>query len=174
MFARKFAAIALAAGVLVSASACSFNPKPESLQSYAPSDGAGADLVIGSGEVIKARNFLYLTDGKTGSLLGTLVNGGAQDQIVSINYTGADGVNQSEEVLVPANGLFEFGYHGAAVSVLKLDGKAGDLGEVSLGAANNSKWLKLSVPLLDSTFEYYKDLVDQLSTPAASDAETAN
>ncbi|MFM6980488.1 MAG: hypothetical protein ACKOWE_03700 [Micrococcales bacterium] len=163
MITRKFAAVAMAAGLLLSTSACSFNPHPDSLQSYAPSDGSGSDIELGKGEGIKLRNFLYLTDGTDGALLGVLVNSGKTDQTVTINYTPDEEAAQSETVVVKAYSSYSFGFNGAPASQLELAGAPGDIAKVSFGFADNSVWTVLSVPILDGTYDYYKDIVNDIS-----------
>ena len=181
MLARKFAAVAAAAGILLSASACSFNPHPDSLQSYAPSDGSGADIDLGAGHGIKLRNFVALTDGTDNALLGVLVNTSAEPETVSINYAPAGDAAQTESITIPANGSYSLGYNGNPASTLNLSGSAGQLVELSFGAGNNSTWAKLSVPILDGTFGYYKSIVDNIPgfneptpvpTPTATDVAT--
>jgi hypothetical protein len=159
---RKFAAVAIAAGLMFSASACSFNPNPESLKSYAPSDGAGADINLGDGQGLKLRNFVYLTDGTEGALIGVIANSGSQPQTITVNYTPAGEAAQSESVTVPALTTYSFGFNGNPASQLTLAGKPGDLAELSFGAGNNSEWVKLSIPVLDSTFAYYSDIVKDI------------
>lgn len=162
MIIRKFAAAAIAAGLMFTASACSFNPNPESLQSYAPSDGAGADIDLGSGQGVKLRNFVYLTNGTEGALIGVIANSGTQPQTVSINYTPAGEASQSESITVPALTTYSFGFNGNPASQITLAGKPGDLAELSFGAGNNSEWVKMSIPVLDSTFEYYSEIVKDI------------
>lgn len=173
MFSRKFAAIAISAGLLLTTAGCSFNPNPDSLQSYAPSDGSGADVELGKGEVIKLRNFLYLTDGTEGSLLGSIANSGKKVQTVTINYVGADGQAQQEVVDVPGESAVGFGYEGALKSVIKIDGKPGALAKVTFGLNNNSQWVDLNIPVLDDTHAYYKDAVEGLAVvPTAEPTAT--
>ena len=163
MFSRKFAAIAIAVGLVLTTAGCSFNPNPDSLQSYAPSDGSGADIHIKADEVIKLRNFVYVTNGTIGTLAGTIINGGATLQTVTINYTGADGVKQTETVDIASGETAEYGYPGALRSAILLDGKPGDLAKVSFATDGNSEWVELNVPILDGTHKEYKSIVDSLT-----------
>jgi len=160
---RKLAGLVLAAGVLVSVAGCSFNPAPESLQSYAPSDGVGVDLVFPKAqrnEAVKFRNFLVLTDGTQHVLFGTVLNDGNRPERVTMQLGGNNAESQTfaieagQSVVFDANNL----------STLKFTGKPGELVDLSVGSANGSNWQKLSVPVLDGTIDYYQNLL----TPSPS------
>ena len=169
MLVRKLAAVALAAGVLVSATGCSFNPHPESLQSYAPSDGSGIDIYPAKhNEHIAIRNFMILTDGTSSKLYGSVINSGRQTQTITIQTT--DGV--SENIVVKPGERVAVGADGGFASTLVLTGKAGDLVDFKVTADGGKNWQTISVPVLDGTIDYYKELVAGLATPVATPAST--
>lgn len=177
MIIRKFAAAVIAAGLMLSASACSFNPNPESLQSYAPSEGVGADIDLGGGQGIKLRNFIYLSDGTDGALLGVIANSGTEAQEVTINYTPAGEAAQSQSITVAGNTSYSFGFNGNPASQITVAGKPGDLAEISFGVKNNSEWSKLSIPILDGSLAHYRDIVadipgflNQFEQPCANES----
>lgn len=164
---RKLAAIALAAGVLVSATGCSFNSHPDTLQSYAPSDGQGSDIHVARNQVIALRNFLVLTDGTNFKLYGSIVNGGTKAQTVTLQL--ADDATSTESFDVAPNQTVGLGYDNGVVSTLALSGKPGSLLKLQITADGGKNWTALNVPVLDGTIDYYKSHVDGLSTatPAA-------
>jgi len=175
---RKLAAIALAAGVLVSATGCSFNPHPDTLQSYAPSDGEGTNITVSRNETLALRNFLILTDGTTFKLYGSIVNSGNKAEKVTIQLADDPTNNQTFDVAVGQTvGL---GYANGVESTLKLAGKPGQLAKVEITADGGKNWTSLNVPILDGTIDYYKQLVDGFggataaptATPAASPSAT--
>lgn len=168
MISRKFAAVAIAAGLLFSTTACSFNPHPDSLQSYAPSDGSGADINLGSGQGLKLRNFVYLTDGTAGALIGVIVNSGSDSQTVTINYSPADTAAQAETITVAGNSSYSIGFNGNPASAIMFSGKAGDIATLSIGAKDNSEWATLNVPLLDGTFDYYQSITNDIAAFSSS------
>jgi hypothetical protein len=164
LLVRKLAAVALAAGVLVSATGCSFNPQPESLQSYAPSDGSGIDIYPAKyNEHIALRNFFILTDGTTSKLYGSVINSGLKTQTVTLqSVSGA-----SDLIEVKAGVRVLLGTEGGYISTLELPGKAGDLVDFKVTADGGKNWQTISVPVLDGTISYYQELVSGLATPAA-------
>jgi hypothetical protein len=177
LLVRKLAAVAVTAAVLLSAAGCSFNPAPESLQSYAPSDGSGIDFHPDRNQQVDLRNFLVLTDGTTYGLYGSVINGGTKSQQVAFQVDGDNSKTQTIEV--PAHSVSSFGYPGSdgvtLASELALSGKVGGL--LKLQVSVGQSWQAVQVPVLDGTIGYYKDLVDGFAsnapvapstTPAAS------
>jgi len=164
---RKLAGIALAAGVLFSVAGCSFNPNPESLQSYAPSDGVGVDLSFSKADrnqSVKFRNMLILTDGTNYSLYGSIVNDGSKAQDVTLQL--ASDSTQSQTVTVKAGETVVFNQDNK--TTLALSGKAGALLDIKVGSANGTNWTTLSVPVLDDTLDYYAPLLTATPTPSAT------
>ncbi|MFM5904525.1 MAG: hypothetical protein ACKORF_00230 [Micrococcales bacterium] len=174
MLSRKFAAIAVAATLVLTTAGCSFNPAPESLQSYAPADGSGVDLELGKGEVLKLRDFLYLTDGTNGNLFGTLANSGSADVMLELQQDLADGTKYRERVVIPGGAVLNVG-EGNAQSGIKVTLPAGAVFPIFVSADNGNNWQKLNVPVLDDTFAQYRDKVAGLAptaTPVATDTPT--
>jgi hypothetical protein len=163
---RKLAGIALAAGVLFSVAGCSFNPNPESLQSYAPSDGVGADIVFDKAqrnESVKLRNFVVITDGSSYNLFGTVINDGVSTQQITLQL--ASDRSQSQTVEVAKHSTLVFNTENP--TTLTLSGKPGGLVKVYVGTAAGDNWQVISVPVLDGTLSYYQNLVGTPSeTPA--------
>lgn len=165
MLVRKLAAVAIAAGVLVSATGCSFNPNPETLQSYAPSDGSGLDIYPAKyNERIAIRNVFILTDGTNSELYGSIVNSGLKTQNLTLQSTSG----KSDKISIKSGEHLALGTADGFKTSLELSTKAGDLVDFKVTADGGSTWYTLSVPVLDGTISYYKDLVSQLSNPQAS------
>jgi hypothetical protein len=163
---RKLAAIALAAGVLVSATGCSFNSRPETLQSYAPSDGQGTEIHISRNEVVALRNVFILTDGATYKLYGSIVNSGSSAQKVTLQ--SAEDTTSTETFDVAVDQTVGLGYENGTESTLALSGTPGALFKLNITADGGKNWTSLNVPVLDGTIDYYKHLVDGLGSSAAA------
>jgi len=164
---RKVAGLALAAGVLVSVAGCSFNPSPDTLQSYAPSDGVGVDLNFGKAhrnEALKIRNFLIVTDGTQSALFGTVINSGDKPESLNIQL-GSDSAQQ-QTFSIEAGQTFVFDQSNK--TTLPLPTKAGETVKIAVVAAGGNINEVMDVPVLDGTIDYYKNLL----TPAATPAET--
>lgn len=183
MLVRKLAAVAVTAAVLLSVAGCSFNPAPESLQSYAPSDGSGIDFHPNRNQQVDLRNFLVLTDGTVYGLYGSIVNGGTKAQQVSFQVDGDN--SKTQTIDVAANSVAGFGYAGTDgvihASELALTGKVGGL--LKLEVSVGGKWQAIEVPVLDGTIDYYKNLVAGFAsatpmapsaTPSASPSASAS
>lgn len=166
MLVRKLAAVAVTAAVLFSAAGCSFNPAPESLQSYAPSDGSGIDFHPDRNQQVDLRNFLVLTDGTNFELYGSVINGGTKAQQVSFQVDGDN--TKTQTINVAANSVAGFGYAGSDGvinnSELPLSGKVGSL--LKLEVSVGGQWQAIEVPVLDGTIDYYKELVAGFATAA--------
>ena len=167
MLVRKLAAVAIAAGVLVSATGCSFNPHPESLQSYAPSDGSGIDIYPAKhNERIALRNFLILTDGTDMKLYGSIINDGLKTQTVTLQSSD----NKSQNIAVKAGERLVLGVDGGVEGTVTIAGKAGDLVDLKVTADGGRNWETISVPVLDGTIDYYQQVVAGLASPSATPA----
>jgi hypothetical protein len=157
MAIRKFAAVAIAASVLVGTAGCTFNSPIASRIDYAPADGSQADL-----DTVKVRNFVYLTNGTVSALAGSIVNPGLESKTLTITYTDA-AVNESKQVSFTVNPgqKLDLGYNGGQALAINLGGKAGDI--VTINVAEGGTSTDLNVPVLDDTFDFYKPIIDSLS-----------
>jgi hypothetical protein len=159
---RKLAAVAIVAGVMLSATGCSFNPHPDTLQSYAPSDGSGLDINIARNEQVAFRNFFVLTNGTNYNLYGTVANSGDKAEEITIQL--ASDATQQQTFTVEPGAAYGFGYAGANTSTLALSGKPGTLIDAKVTANSGRTWANISIPVLDGTIDYYKNLVDSMGT----------
>jgi ABC-type sugar transport system substrate-binding protein len=157
MAISKFAAVAIAASLLVGTAGCTFNSPVASRIEYAPADGSQADL-----ETIKVRNFVYVTNGTLSALAGSIVNPGTQAKTLTISYTDA-AVSEQKQVTFTVNPgqKLDLGYNGGQALAINLGGKAGDVVTIKLSEGSTST--DLNVPVLDSTFDFYKPIIDSLS-----------
>jgi hypothetical protein len=155
---RKFAAVVIAASVLVGTTGCTFNSPVASQIDYAPADGSQADL-----ENLKVRNFIYLTNGTQSALTGSIVNSGLEPAVLKIQYTDA-AVNEAKEVTFTVNGgqKIDLGYNGGQALAINLGGKAGGVVRINVAEGSGTP-VEVRVPVLDDTFDFYKKMVDSLS-----------
>lgn len=158
MAIRKFAAVTIAASVLLGTAGCTFISPVASRIEYAPADGSQADL-----ETVKVRNFVYLTNGTVSALTGSIVNPSLETKVVKIQYTDA-ALNEAKEVTFTVNPgqRVDLGYNGGQALAINLGGKAGGL--VKLSVSEGSTTEELRIPVLDGTFEFYKPIIDSLGT----------
>jgi len=168
---RKFAAVALAAALLFSTAGCSFTRDVETTKMYAPSDGAQVDLANG----IKARNFIYLTNGVTSSLIGSIVNDGLTSANATVQYTDVEGVKHNDTYTVAAGAKLDIGYDGTTwmnVSIQNQQGTVALPGQIVTVYVSSGKQTGrgLEVPVLNGDHKGYTALFDAL--PKTLETET--
>ncbi|MEY3908688.1 MAG: hypothetical protein RLZZ90_595 [Actinomycetota bacterium] len=164
MSIRKFAAIGIAASLLLGTTGCSLFSPVATRASYSPGDGTQIDL-----ETIKVRNFMYLSDGKGGeALFGSIINPSLESKSIKIQYTDGT-LKEKKEVAINllAGQKIDLGYNGGSALAIDLDGEPGGVVEVFIIEGSNTG-KRIEVPVLDGTLEQYKDLVDALKAPAAT------
>lgn len=149
---RKFAAVAVVAGVMLGTAGCNMITHVATAEVYAPSDGAMVD-----NGAVKARNFLLLTDGTKHILIGSLVNGSAEQITATVEYAD-NGSTKTANVSLNADQKFNLGYGGTAALPVVTDAKAGSLVDVSIVVDGNKT--TMSVPVLDGTLPEYKAVLD--------------
>ncbi len=165
MIIRKFAAVGIAASLLLGTSGCGFMSPIASIEVYAPSDGAQINL-----ENVKVRNFIYLTNGNGGeALFGSIVNSGATATTFKIQYTDEASAKKREVAfsLLPGQKL-DLGYNGNSALIIDLAGKAGQIANIFVIEANGTG-KEIRVPIMDGTLAEYKELVASL--PGSSSIE---
>jgi hypothetical protein len=162
MAISKFAAVTIAASMLLGTSGCTFMSPVASRIEYAPADGSQVDL-----ETVKIRNFVYVTNGTVSAISGSIVNPSLEPKIVRIQYTDA-AVNEAKEVTFTVNAgqRIDLGYNGGQALAINLGGNAG--GIVRINVSEGSVTEEMRVPVLDATFEFYKPIIDslQIVTPS--------
>ena len=162
MAVSKFAAVTIAASMLLGTTGCTFMSPVASRIEYAPADGSQVDL-----ETVKIRNFVYVTNGTVSAISGSIVNPGLESKIVRIQYTDA-AVNEAKEVTFTVNAgqRIDLGYNGGQALAINLGGKAGDI--VRINVAEGSVTEEMRIPVLDGTFEFYKPVIDSLQSVTPS------
>ena len=156
MRARIAVSVALAAGLLLGTTGCTFFSEQATLKQYDPSDGVGT--TVGTVEV---RNAILLTknDGKLTSLVVDFINNGDSPVAMSVQYTSSSGKTTIVKAL-PANEVRSFGGgHGEQqLQLTNLKAKPGSLFPVffQYGTETGKQVL---VPVLDGTQKEYNTLL---------------
>lgn len=191
MVVRKFVtALAVSTALVLGTAGCSLTSNVESLQSYAPSDGAEATV-----DGVKALNVIYLTETfvpedawagtEVGGIIGSFVN--TTDKPVQIRLQfSEDAANATDmmaaqkrewvsEAIAPG-AKYDLGYNeNAALEaiLLKTNGTAVTPGAiVSVWfAVNEGAGVELRVPALDGSLEQYAPLVANLGNATETSAE---
>ncbi len=155
MIARSAASIAIAAGLVLGASGCSFFAPQATAIHYDPSDGVSA--TVGP---IGARNVLAISaDGKTANLVFGLANDGSSPELVDFQYTDATGTKQTLTVYAAANKVTPVGYDGGeTLTLTNIKTAVGGLFPVYMqygtGAGKG-----ITVPVLDGSQPQFATLV---------------
>lgn len=149
---RKFAAVALAAGVMLGTAGCNMISHVATNDAYAPSDGAQVDV-----STLHARNFLLLTDGTKSILIGTLVNGSSNPVSGALTFEDG-GAQKTTQVNLNGSQKFDLGYNGTAALNVASDLPAGAIFKVTVSAGTEKQ--ELRVPVLDGTLPEYKAVLD--------------
>ena len=143
-------AVAISAALLLGTTGCSLNRNVDSMQAYAPSDGSQKDLAN-----VKLRNFIYLSDGASGKLIGSVVNNNSADVTVQFEYTDFDTRTKTDPITVSAGETLGLGAgndtEGLAVTISGKPGENLDIW-VSIDGATGERFV---VPVLDGTLEQY-------------------
>ena len=167
MAIRKIAAVSVATALVFGTAGCTFMSPQASRIEYAPSDGTQVDL-----ENLRLRNFVYLTNGTVSAIAGSIVNPSAETKTLRIEYTDAT-LNEAKVVSldVAAGQKLDLGFNGQPALNIDLGGKAGGIVRITASEGSVSG-IELRVPVLDSTFDYYKPTIDSLPLQQA-DVTTA-
>lgn len=172
MKARLVASAALALGIVIGGSGCSMLTYQATTEHYDASDGISADL-----GALDLRNILVVSDdGELGNLVLTVVNTGADDVELEIEY--ADGL-RAEPVEIAAGSTVAFGVDDVegldVVEPVLLEGigtQPGALLPVYL-KYSGAEGEELQVPVLDGSLPEYAHLVPtarEVVKDAAKDA----
>lgn len=154
---RAILASSIALAAVLGTAGCNLISPVASLDYYAPSDGAQAD--IGR---LKARNLISLQDGKGNSgVVGAFANSSGEEITFAIKYTTANGTEGFREYTVGAYEVLNFGYQNTKPLDLNLGGKPGDIRSVIVFTDTDEA--TINVPVMDATLVEYADLVQKLS-----------
>jgi hypothetical protein len=155
---RALLASSIAIALGLGTSGCNFISPVASLDYYAPSDGAQADI----GQ-LKARNLISLqdADGNSG-FVGAFANSGSKEITFAIKYEAGIGFGQTgyREFTVGAYEVLNFGYQDTEFLDLDLGGKPGDVRTILVYTETDQA--SINVPVMDATLVEYADLVSKL------------
>jgi hypothetical protein len=153
---RALLASTIAIALGLGTSGCNFISPVSSLDYYAPSDGAQADI----GQ-LKARNLISLQDKDANSgFVGAFANSGSKEITFAIKYTTSAGETGYREFTVGAYEVLNFGYQDTEFLDLDLGGKPGDVRTILV--YTDTDQASINVPVLDATLVEYADLVSKL------------
>lgn len=158
------ATVVLAAGILFGTTGCNlYAPQATTIQ-YDASDGVSGDI----GDLAIRNAILLTADGENANLLVHVVNSGAEDIELLVQYEGVD-EKVDTAVTIEANSTTEIGVDGGeSVAVDSDDASAGSLFPVFFQYADLTG-IELLVPVLDGSLTEYSTLVP---TDAPAPAET--
>ena len=158
MLIRRALIATVVAGLTVfGTAACNMTSPVASLQMYAPSDGAQADL--GN---LKARNLLYFVDNEGHyGFFGAFANSGRKEITFNLGFTTSTGDKLFRQYTVLGYQVVNIGYQNEPALKVELPVKAGDIVEIILQSDDGTDYV--NVPVLDGTLPEYRDLVASLS-----------
>ena len=156
---RKFATVVIAAGVILGTAGCNMISPVASIEQYAPSDGAQADL-----GKLAARNFLLLTHGEHRWLIGAIVNSGLETQELSLSFQ-EDGANKTMSITLTPGQKIDLGVGDTEPIDVKTTTPAGALFPVTL-TPKGGEPVALGVPAMDGTLAEYKTIIEKLAADA--------
>lgn len=155
---RALTATVLALLTALGTSGCNFTSPVASLEMYAPSDGAQAEL----GNV-KARNLIYFVDNKGNyGFFGAFVNSAANPETFNLGFKTRSGERVFQQYNLAGLDVVNLGYQNQPSLKVDLDANAGDIVDVLLQSDSGS--VSINVPVLDGTLPEYRELVESLST----------
>lgn len=157
---RKFAAVAIAASVLMGTTGCTFISPVATMKVYTPGDGTDVNL----GDVAARNIFILVAPSGQTALFGSLVNQGDSASVAELTIAG-----QTYSFNLAAGEKLDVGYNGQnALSLGALTAQAGSLVDVTFKAGAESA--DKTVPVLDGTFAQYAPLVNSMGVIAPTAA----
>lgn len=160
MLNRKFAAAALALGVMFGTAGCNFISPIATMEVYTPSDGSDANF----GQVAARNIFILVNPAGQTALFGSFVN--KEDAATSFSF---DLAGQSYSLSLAGNEKLDIGFNGSnAVALGGFSAQAGSLADVTF--KNGSETVEQTVPVLDATFAQFAPLVNSMNVIAPTEA----
>jgi hypothetical protein len=157
---RKFAAVAIATGIMFGTSACNFMSPIATMEVYTPGDGTSTDF----GDIAARNIFILVTPSGQSGLFGSFVN----TSTTATNFE-FDLAEQKFSYSLQANEKLDIGFNGNnALALSGLNQVAGSLADVTF--VHNGVSVKDTIPLLDATFSQYAPLVNSLVVIAPTEA----
>ena len=154
MRARVLLSVLLTAGILLGTSGCNLLAPQSTTKHYDASDG-----VSGNVGDLQVRNAIVLsTDGKTGSLLVTVVNASDSAHSLSVQYTAATGKVTQQVTLKPQSSTAIGATGGPVITLTNIDAPLGSLFPVYFQYGTETG-IQLLTPVLDGTLPQYSTLL---------------
>lgn len=154
MKSKKLLAALAAVLTIFALTGCSLSREVASLDPYAPSDGVQLDL-----PELKARNVLFVSDGKGSAvLIGSFVNSTGETLNAELETRDSNGEVVITRITIPAESKFDLGYNGSEGKELTLTELPGSMHPVYLRVTGDPA--QLLVPILDGTLEEYRPFID--------------
>lgn len=161
---QRTVAAGLVAAALLGATGCSLVSEQATTKPYVAGDGINADI-----GPLDLRNILLIApaEGKPGTLLGTVFN--TSDSDVQLTIKG-----DSETVTITVAGDDKFVFEDKDTENGTLQGISEIPGSlVDLPMTVNSETVEVKIPVLDGTFERYREFVPGGYTPPAEPTSPA-
>jgi hypothetical protein len=166
--ARSAASVILASMVLLSTAGCTFFAPQTTLKPYDPSDGVDAQV----GNILVRNAILLSADGKTGSLLVSLLNNGNSGVNVKFQYDATDNGSAAKintDVLVEPGAATSFGGNGEQKFLLDdINTTPGSLFPIFVQYGNQTG-KEILVPVLNGALPQYANLLPT-ATPSPATA----
>lgn len=169
---RTIIASAIAIATVLGTSACNLASPVASLDYYAPSEGAQADLGR-----LKARNLMYFVIDKDHyGLVGSFVNSSPEEVAFALTFETNSGKDTYRQYTLPANSVKSFGFQNqpalkvdlkveSAISAEEIEKDPSLLagGSVAVFLDTNTDQVQINVPVMGDDFPGYEDLVARIS-----------
>lgn len=154
MKSKKLLAAVAAVLTIFALTGCSLSREVASLDPYSPSDGVQIDL-----PEIKARNVLFVSDGKGNAvLIGSFINATGETVNAQLETMDSNGEVVITEVTIEGGSKFDLGYNGTEGKELTLTELPGSMHPVYLRVSGDPS--QMLVPILDGTLEEYRPFID--------------
>jgi hypothetical protein len=151
---KKMLAALAAVLTIFALTGCSLSREVTSLDPYSPSDGVQIDL-----PELKARNVLFVSDGKGNAvLIGSFINATGETVNAQLETMDSNGEVVITEVRIEGGSKFDLGYNGTEGKELTLTELPGSMHPVYLRVTGDPA--QLLVPILDGTLEEYRPFID--------------
>ncbi len=157
---RKFAAVAIAAGIMVGTSGCNFMSPIATMEVYTPGDGTSTDF----GDIAARHIFILVTPTGQTALFGSFINQGTTSTTFEYEIAG-----QTFSQNIQPGEKLDIGFNGKnALPITGLNQIAGSLADVTF--RSGGVVVKDTIPLLDATFPEYAPLVNSIGVIAPTEA----
>jgi hypothetical protein len=157
---RKFAALAVATGIIFGTTGCSYMVPITSMQAYTPGDGTSTDF----GNIAARNIFILVTPSNQYALFGSFINTGT-----SASGFGLELAGQTYNLNLQPGEKLDFGFNGKnALPLSALTDAAGSLADVKF--SNGATTIDETLPVLDATFAQYAPLVNSIGIIAPTEA----